>query len=182
VIQSDASGIGNLCTGESSVDLPLFSRTHLTGNAASPCPKCINGTCNAGPKVGMACIPVGTLQTTHDCPPAPAGLLPPFAVDLNPLSTAPVSKTAADGNFCPGQSNATPGLSGAFGFGEAECIQENGTSAGDLTDGLVHTGAILGSVFCIPAVPGAGGVTINAAADLPGPGGITLPVTTQALP
>jgi hypothetical protein len=186
VIQTDASGIGNLCTGESSVDLPLFSRTHLTGNQTSPCPKCISGTCNAGPRAGMACIPVGSQLTTHDCPPNPGGLLAPFPVSLNPLSTAPVSKIAGDGNFCPGQAASPPaaGFSGAFGFGLsptplAECIQENGTSAGDLTDGAVHMGAVLASVFCIPAT---GSVAIDGAADLPGPGGITLPVNTQALP
>jgi hypothetical protein len=184
VIQSDASGIGNLCTGETSVDLPLFSRTVLTGNAVSPCPKCISGTCNLGPRAGMACTPVGTQLTTHDCPPNPGGLLPPFAVNLNPLSTSGASKMAGDGNFCPGQSANVPGESGAFGFGGqdvahplAECIQENGTSAGDLTDGAVHTGAVLGSVFCIPAT---GSPAIDPAADLPGPGAITLPVNTQA--
>jgi len=186
VIQSDASGTGNLCTGESSVDLPLFSRTHLTGNGTSPCPKCISGTCNAGQNVGMPCTPVGTLLTTHDCPPRPDTLLPPFAVDLNPLSTSGASKMAADGNFCPGQSTSLFGAAGGFGFGGqdaahplAECIQENGKSGGPLTDGLVHTGAVLGSVFCIPAT---GAPSIDGAADLPGPGGITLPVNTQALP
>jgi hypothetical protein len=188
VIETDASGIVNLCTGESSVDLPLFSRTHLTGNDTSPCPKCISGTCNAGPRAGLACTPVGTQLTTHDCPPDPGGLLAPFPVNLNPLSTAPVSKIAGDGNFCPGQAASPPaaGFSGAFGFGGqdaghplAECIQENGTSAGDLTDGPVHMGAVLASVFCIPAT---GSVAIDGAADLPGPGGITLPVNTQALP
>src|SRR5262249_20731830 len=156
VIQTDASGIGNLCTGVSSVDLPLFSRTHLTGNQASPCPKCISGTCNAGPRAGMACTPVGSQLTTHDCPPSPRGLLSPFPVNLNPLSTTQVSMAAGDGNFCPGQAVSPAGFSGAFGFGGqdaghplAECIQENGTSAGDLTDGAVHMGAVLGSVFCI---------------------------------
>src|SRR5262249_50535810 len=159
----------------------------VAGSAAGPCAKCIAGPCNAGPRAGMACTPVGTLLTTHDCPPDPAGLLSPFAVDLNPLSTAGASKVAGDGNFCPGQSNTvstTTGFSGAFGFGLsptplAECIQENGSSAGDLTDGAVHMGAVLGSVFCIPAT---GSVAIDGAADLPGPGGITLPVNTQALP
>ena len=118
VIQTDASGTDNLSTGASTVDLPLFSRTHLTGNATSPCPKCISGTCNAGPRAGLACTPVGTQLTTHDCPPAPSGLLAPFPVPLS-LSTSGSSKTAADGNFCPGQSAAgNPfGFSGAFGFG-----------------------------------------------------------------
>jgi hypothetical protein len=186
VIQSDASGTGNLTTGASTVNIPLFSRTHLTGNSTSPCPKCIAGTCNAGPRAGMACSPVGTQLTTHDCPPSPAGLLAPFAVNLSPLSTSGASETAADGNFCPGQSNTVntaTGFSGAFGFGGqdaghplAECIQESGSPAGDLTDGNQHP-AVLGSVFCIPAT---GSPAIDGAADLPGPGGITLNVNAQA--
>ena len=128
--------------------------------------------------MGLACTAVGSLGTTFDCPPNPATLLPPFAVPLG-LSTSGSSKTAADGNFCPGQSAAgSPfGFSGSFGFGNAECIKENGTSAGDLTDGSVHSGAVLGSVFCIPATMNA---AIDGAADLPGPGGITLNVDVQA--
>jgi hypothetical protein len=161
------------------VDIPLFSRTVLTGNATSPCPKCVSGTCNAGPRAGMACTPVGTQLTTHDCPPAPAGLLAPFPVNLNPLSTSGASKTAADGNFCPGQSNTvstTSGFSGAFGQPTAECIQENGSPAGNLTDGNPHP-AVLGSVFCIPKT---GQAAIDTSADLPGPGAITLNVNAQA--
>jgi hypothetical protein len=185
VIQTDGSGTGDLTTGASSVSLPLFSRTHLTGNAASPCPKCVSGTCNAGPNAGLACTGVGTLGTTLDCPPPPATLLSPFSVPLNPLSTAGDSMTSASGNFCPGQSAAgSPfGFSGAFGFGGtgttgplAQCIKENGTPAGNLTDGNPHP-AVLGNVFCIPAT---GSAAIDGAADLPGPGAITLNVNAQA--
>src|SRR5262249_53951485 len=167
VIQTDASGTGDLTTGASSVSLPLFSRTHLTGNNASPCPKCVSGTCNAGPRAGMACTPVGTQLTTLDCPPSPSGLLAPFPVPLG-LSTSGSSKTAADGNFCPGQSaGGSPfGFSGAFGMA-AECIQENGSPAGDLTDGNQHP-AVLGSGFCIPAT---GSAAIDGAAPPRGPQG-----------
>jgi hypothetical protein len=183
VIQTDASGTGDLTTGASSVSLPLFSRTHLTGNATAPCPQCVSGTCNAGPNVGLACTPVGTQLTTLDCPPAPATLLSPFAVPLNPLSTSGDSMTSATGLFCPGQGSSTFGAAGAFGFGGqdvahplAECIKENGSPAGDLTDGNPHP-AVLGNVFCIPAT---GSAAIDGAADLPGPGGITLNVNAQA--
>jgi len=188
VIQMDGSGSVDLTTGASTVSLPLESRVHFTANSASPCPKCISGTCNAGPRAGMACTPVGSLLTTFDCPPNPAVLLAPFPVPLS-LSTSSSSpgnsKTAADGNFCPGQTalGSPFGFSGAFGFGGqdaghplAECIKENGTPAGDLTDGNPHPSA-LGSVFCIPATHNA---AIDGAADLPGPGGITLNVNAQA--
>jgi hypothetical protein len=163
--ETDASGTGDLTTAASTVNLALFSRSHLTANGTLPCPKCIAGTCNAGPRAGMACTPVGSRRTTvrrHRL-----ALLAPFPVNLNPLSTAGSSMTSASGNFCPGQSaGGSPfGFSRAFGFA-AECIQENGNPAGDLTDGNPHP-AVLGSVFCIPATSQA---AIDGAADLPGPG------------
>ena len=175
VIQNDASGTGDLTTGASTVDLPLESRTIITGNSTAPCPQCISSACVGGSNNGGACTPVGTQLTTHDCPPLPGGLLAPFPVILNPLSTAGSSMTSASGNFCPGQGSSAFGAPGAFGFA-AECIQESGSPAGDLTDGNPHP-AVLGSVFCIPAT---GSGAIDASADLPGPGAITLNVNAQA--
>ena len=111
VIETDGSGTDDLTTGASTVNLPLFSRTHLTGNAgeAPPCPECTGSPaiCDGGSNNGNACTPVGTLLTSLDCPPNPATLLSPFPVPLA-LSTSGSQKTDADGNFCPGQSNTVP--------------------------------------------------------------------------
>ena len=47
---------------------------------------------------------------------------------------------------------------------------ETGSPAGNLSDGMPHTG-VLGAVFCIPNT---GNIAIDIAADLPGPGAIGL--------
>ena len=55
---------------------------------------------------------------------------------------------------------------------------ENGSPAGNLTDGAPHP-AVLGSVFCIPNT---GNIAIDISADIPGPGAIGLNGTVQLLP
>jgi hypothetical protein len=186
VIQTDASGETNYTTGNSAVTIPLSSQVFLTGNAASPCPKCENGTCNAGERAGMPCTPVGSLKTTLDCPPTRTnadfqGALP---VTLGPLTNGVATMTAADGNFCPGQGPGPFGLAGAFGKSSnmgtateptARCIRETGAPPGDLTDLNPHP-AVLASVFCIPPTQNA---TVNFAAGLPGPGAIGLNGTAR---
>jgi hypothetical protein len=173
VFQSDSSGTVDLAAGASSVTIPLSSRVYLTGNSASPCPKCVNGTCNLGPNAGMACTAAGTLQTSLDCPPPPNTFLAPLAVTLGPLTSSAATMTSADGNFCPSQAHA-----GGFGKTAAQCIQKTGSPGGDLTDGNPHPGK-LASVFCIPAV---GNPAIDFAADLPGPGAFSITGNAQALP
>src|SRR5262245_41781324 len=106
VIKTDASGTINLGTGDVTTNIPLSSRVYLTGNLASPCPKCVGGLCNAGPRAGLSCTPVRTLQTTLDCPPTPAQLQGAIDVTLNPLRTGAASLTDAAGNFCPSQAHA----------------------------------------------------------------------------
>src|SRR5262249_32196111 len=69
--------------------------------------------------------------------------------------------------------------SGAFGQGPARIITEIGSPAGMcLDDGVPHV-ATLGSVFCGPPAYNA---TVDASADLPGPGAIGLPGAIQVLP
>src|SRR5204862_603830 len=47
VVQTDASGTFVSGTGDSTIALPLSSRVYISGNTASPCPKCISGACVA---------------------------------------------------------------------------------------------------------------------------------------
>jgi hypothetical protein len=179
VFQSDSSGTVDLAAGASSVTIPLSSRTYLTGSSASPCPKCVGGTCDAGANAGMACTPAGTLQTSLDCPPSPGNFLAPLAVTLGPLTSGTASSREASGKFCPGQAGGGAfGAAGAFGKPAAQCIQETGSSGGDLTDGNPHPGN-LASVFCIPPT---GNPAIDPAADLPGPGAFSITGNAQALP
>jgi hypothetical protein len=180
VVQTSASGTYNRATGASSVSLPLSSRIYITGNTASPCPKCISGTCDAtwktntktvSPDTGDACTPVGVQLTSTDCRPSLGGFQAPLGVDLTPLTTGTATRTAATGVFCPGQTSP-----GAFGQA-AQCMQESGTPAGDLSDGQPHI-STLGSVFCIPATNNA---AVDGVADLPGPGAIGLNGNAQLI-
>ena len=173
-VQSDASGSFNQATGDSTVSLPLSSRVYISGNTASPCPKCLSGACDpswktntntTSPDTGAACTPTGSQLTTTDCRPSLPGFQAPLPVDLTPLTTGTASKTAANGLFCSPQTDA-----GAFGQTTAQCILETGMPAGDISDGAPHN-SNLASVFCIPAT---GNAAVDGVADLPGPGAIGL--------
>jgi hypothetical protein len=118
---------------------------------------------------------------TIECPPPPdnGAYLPEFNVSLSPLSTGASQKKAADGLFCPSQQTLS-----AFGLENSGFqpnplkvveIDQQGAAAGDISDGLAHN-ATLSSVFCIPAT---GNVLIDGAADLAGPGAVSLPGSIQ---
>src|SRR5262249_20096090 len=100
----------------------------------------------------------------------------PINVNLSPLTTGSVSKTDPNGKFCPGQ-GGVPGTPGCFGTSGpptnklCTTITETGVPAGPIATG-VPTAATLASVFCGSA-PANG--TVNFAADLPGPGAVSLP-------
>src|SRR5207249_10621755 len=67
---------------------------------------------------------------------------------------------------------------GAFGFGTAQTITENGAPAGDLTNGLGHASTLV-SIFCVPPTFT---TSVDNTGDLPGPGAVALPGTAQLLP
>jgi hypothetical protein len=193
---SPATGSLDLSTGASSTNVALTSDTYLTGNAAQPCPKCSGsgspsspgtGTCDRGPRAGMACTSTNSTGYTRDCPTGGVGAgLPctpgggncidgahigPIHVDLSPLTTGPASKSDPGGNICPSQSHA-----GCFKQPTCTSITENGVAAGAVTPG-VSAPATLASVFCIAAT---GNGIVDGAADLPGPGAVSLPGTYNA--
>src|SRR5207244_6419559 len=93
-------------TGDSTLSLPLSSRVYITGNTASPCPKCLSGSCDPNwktntntrsPDQGLACTPTGTQLTTIDCRPSLPGFQAPLPVDLTPLTSGTASQTAPPG-------------------------------------------------------------------------------------
>jgi hypothetical protein len=169
------------------------------GNNCDTDNDCPSGTCTganectAGPRAGMACATTSvaaTGLTTIDCPPSAAGgaYLPEFSVNLVKLTTGTSSKSNADGLFCPNQRTFS-----AFGGQNRNVrpdgdpntppikiveISESGSPAGDLSDNLAHT-ATLAAVFCIPET---GNGLIDGAADLAGPGAVSLPGSVQILP
>jgi len=173
-ILNDASGSVTLNTGDTAFNLNLSSRVYISGNTASPCPKCLSnvcdttwktGTATTSPDSGNACTPVGIQQTSIDCRPSLPGFQAPLPVNIVPLTTGHSIASAASGLFCPFQNNA-----GAFGQATARAIQQQGIAAGDLTDGLPHA-SVLGYNFCIPAT---GNAAVDGVADLPGPGSLGL--------
>jgi hypothetical protein len=169
-IASNVTGTADPTTGSAMVNLPLGSRTYLTGNSTSPCPKCVNNACVGGARNTLPCTPVGAAQTSLDCPPTPAQFVATLGVSINPLTTGVVTATSSTGSFCPSQANV-----GAFGKTTARAIREMGVAPGNITDGLVHN-AHLAAVFCIPKT---GNLAIDGAADLPGPGAIGLNVNLK---
>ncbi|HVS43902.1 MAG TPA: hypothetical protein VMU20_16745 [Candidatus Dormibacteraeota bacterium] len=69
---------------------------------------------------------------------------------------------------------------GAFGFGTAKTITENGAPAGDLATPMNHSGpSTLVSIFCVPPTFS---TSVDNTGDLPGPGAVSLPGTAQLLP
>src|SRR5262249_29895407 len=147
-------------------------RVYVTGNLGSPCPHCVSGACNYGPKATDPCTSSNTQLTTLDCTPEEGGgaFQAPLAVNLGPLLTVTNQSTSPDGNFCLNQRTA-----GAFGQAGTRCIVQNGMAAGNLTDGQPHA-AVLGYSFCIPTTTNS---TIDGVADLPGPGSVGLFVNAQ---
>jgi hypothetical protein len=67
---------------------------------------------------------------------------------------------------------------GAFHVGPATSLLERGSPAGDITDGAAHASTLV-SVFCIPPTFNP---AVDASADLPGPGAVSLPGHAQLLP
>jgi hypothetical protein len=176
VIQQDAFGQLTTSDGNVTVTYPLSSRVYLTGNSTEPCPKCVNNVCDSGRNQGMACTPVGSEQTTLDCPPTLSTWVGPIPVSLSNVTTGQSIATAdTNGVFCASDMQVQPG---AFGNVFARYIVENGSPAGPLTDTAPHA-STLASTFCIPA---SGSPAVDGAGGLPGPGATSLPGTIQLVP
>ena len=169
---TDASGTIDVTTGESSVNIQLASRVFITLGQPTPCPTCVSGACSYGDNTGGACTSDNSQGTTLDCPPNAGTFVATLGVDLSPLTTGPNTVTAADGIFCPGIGQSSPG---AFGHADAQSITQTGVPAGDGSDGLAHP-ATLVSNFCIPVT---GSQALDSLADLPGPGSLSLPGEAQ---
>jgi hypothetical protein len=173
--KTPATGTLDTSTGEVSAGIPLTSVVTVTGNAAEPCPPCSGapgaGVCDAtAANAGAACAGVNASGDSYECLPA-GSTLPGFTVDLTPASTAAsVTKSDATGIFCPAEGQVTAGC-----FANAACryIEANGAPAGAITAGIGHS-VRLASVFCIPKT---GNALVDGAANLPGPGEVTLPGT-----
>ncbi len=187
---SAASGSLDRASGAATVTMALSSDIYLTGNLSQPCPRCSasgtpgspgTGTCDRGPRAGLAYTTTNPQGLSRDCPTGgvgpgapctPGGGLcldgahvGPFAYDPSPLTTATSFDSDPAGLLCPGQMAA-----GCFGSAACRSIEVRGVTAGPITP-AIPAAAVIGSVFCVPAT-GMGG--IDTTAGLPGPGAAAL--------
>jgi hypothetical protein len=204
-----AGGTLDATTGATTQTLPLVSSVYVTGGelGLTPCPQCKGAPkkCGAGPNGpvhpmgAQPCTTTNAQLTTHDCPP-PGSSLPPFVVDLSPLTTGTASASDPAGDFCgtgtgvitPNDGQTTNGAFGCPGGGAdttkvarcggaavtTEYIEQNGSAGGNLTLGPPKA-TTLASVFCIPT---SGDFTVDTIANLPGPGAVTLKGTADLVP
>jgi hypothetical protein len=102
------TGTANIESGEASTVAKLISKVY-TGPTDNPCPRCsdaggindgaASGTCDAGPRAGLACDANGFVpgrpdfgRTSLDCPPPAGNLAATLGIDLS-NKTDPVTKT-----------------------------------------------------------------------------------------
>ncbi len=113
------SGTANVESGEAATSALLTSQVFNGLSIDSPCPRCqgdptVNdgaqgGTCNGGPRDGLACDANGSVfnrpdfgVTSLDCPPPPGSLIATLPIDLT-NATDPVTKTlSANSPNCGG--------------------------------------------------------------------------------
>src|SRR5262249_15883377 len=77
----------------SSTNVALSSDLYLTGtvNLTQPCPKCVAGLCDRGPRAGMACTATSSTGYTRDCPTGGVG---------TPTSLCPGGQQPGKGQTC----------------------------------------------------------------------------------
>jgi len=139
--QQDFTGTVNLQTGESSIDIKLFSDVHIT-DRTFVCPRCETGTCDRGPNQGRPCTVHGqafvqetfannkTFKLSRDCPPFPNQLLSTLNINL-PITTGSVT-TPGTGGSKPCTENQARGVPPQDdNCGGAKCSNAPGNCSGN---------------------------------------------------
>jgi hypothetical protein len=139
----------------------LSARVYVTGGHPTACPVC-DGTCSYGKNAGLPCAPLGSENTSPDCPPDDASFVTALTVPIASLTTGTSTVTDASGLFCPGQITA-----GAFGLPAARTVSETGVAPGGGSSALAMT---LVGTFCVPA---SGNPLIDFIAQLPAVGAVS---------
>jgi hypothetical protein len=95
-VNGAVSGTTNVESGSTATVLKLISRVQNGETVAHPCPQCLGGTCDRGPRAGMACTVNGTSTlfgpVSFDCPPASTGLVGTLPITLD-LRTSTQTRT-----------------------------------------------------------------------------------------
>ena len=153
--QRDLCGAISLLDASASLTTELSSRVYLTGNAETPCPLCVDGTCTAGKRAGQACVAAAS-GTSPDCPPLDSSWLATLPIGIPELTSGTSQLVATDGIACPGQ--ALPGM---FGNAQAARLTQTGSSPIGSTEISMN----LVAAFCSAA----SGSVLDPIAGLPGP-------------
>ncbi len=97
------SGTADMATGDSTGLASVTSRVFNGITLSNPCPRCVSGSCDAGPNMGSACTVSGSSpnasfgSTSLDCPPAGGALIATLPINLN-NTTATFTRTLAAAN------------------------------------------------------------------------------------
>jgi len=176
--QGPITGTANIESGETATTALLSSRV-FTGPTDNPCPRCsdaggindgvLGGTCDDGPRVGLACDANGFVpgrpdfgRTSLDCPPPTGTLVATLPIDLS-NSTDPVTKTL---------SAASPNC--GDGSGEKclcdTCNNAAGSVCDDNADCIAVGATICGGRRCVGGTNNGGICAGAAASQCPGGG------------
>jgi hypothetical protein len=159
--EADLCGRVDLLPPQATFATALSSRVYISDDSESPCPRCEGGVCNRGERAGLSCTPVGSAQTSVDCPPQLDFFVAGISVVIPELTTGTSTLSASDGLFCPGQTQP-----GAFGLAAARTVSETGTAPGQSSNALQMN---LAATFCVEKT----GTLIDSLARLPGVGALT---------
>jgi len=161
--QQDLCGQVTLVPPAATFAAALSSRVYLTFDAASPCPRCVGGMCTGGARAGLSCTPVGSEDTSADCPPTASQFLSVLNVVVPALTSGQSSITSPTGFFCAGQA-----MPGALGFPAARRVTEQGSGP---TLPLLSTSLSMNvaGTFCIEPT----GTFLDAIAGLPAVGALS---------
>jgi hypothetical protein len=99
-ISGPVTGTINFGDGTSTNNVPLASKVFPVGGEFNPCPHCILGACDAGPRNTQACTVNGDSQfgpVSLDCPPNPGSIAGTLGINLN-ISTGEQVKTVTAAN------------------------------------------------------------------------------------
>src|SRR5262249_38168068 len=84
---TDLCGQVTVIPPQSTFATALSSRVYLTSNPDSPCPRCESGVCTDGDRAGLTCTPLGSFNTSSDCPPSADHFLAALTVVIPQLTS-----------------------------------------------------------------------------------------------
>ena len=187
----DATGMGNLQTGEMTGLIPLFSDVFAT-DPTRVCPQCLAGTCDSGGKRGQACHVDGSVvvaqslatnknfQLSKDCPPL-GSPLSTLVINL-PITTGTIG-TPGTGGSKPCREKEAQGVPVKDNNCSGGCGQGNCTGAACATK--IPDPSNPAQMICVDSKGGLSQACCNDNTSVPcfdtGPGGIGIQRTGHAV-